>query len=454
MAENVGQEKIRFNHPDDLHLVSKSGRFGKLKFIATQEEAMNQHRALYASEFNSKAPAGSNITVASAPRLLINNQVSNTYKTNNWQQIKKLKDQANQDLMPIYTNLQKFADSRAWVGVQEEKADGGEIYYMCYDNRGNYVWSYCPTTIPTSDPNNPKVSFNAPTQFGQYSYTTSIAGIHSYNINLTTKLTTSAISLGVGIFAAKILSKGLNFTTADLTTLLTDGFAAVTDINIDIVFGLAAAAAPFVCFAVVFLVVFIGLQYLWGFLNKQFQIEVSVYNWDKNNDWNILVQALSNSINPGQDTTSNININIKEPVSPGEINPYGPGGAYGLPPSVGSHLLQSTQTAINYAYIVYKNQSTFMQGNSFAFNCVQGKSNKGFTYAFECPWTASNGHYMDGTSQDPNAFLKKGNWIKNTSPLTVNTAGVSIEATIDSLKGGDVNGSQNYQVAIHIAKNQ
>ncbi|KAF2077329.1 hypothetical protein CYY_001332 [Polysphondylium violaceum] len=435
--------KVRINHPDDLCKVTGNG-FGKLRYIRPISESVKHHRELFKStgQFSTTQPAS--ISVAAPPQLLLPKSVLPTYQKNDWKGIYQLQQQANKDLVPIMSNFQNHPDN-SWIEVQDD-TDPSQFYYMSWDNQGNYAWCWCSAVKTASDPFNPDIKLNAPTQYGIFSKTTSIAGIHTYNLGLKEIVPELVAASILSFFINKAIKQGINFVASDLTKMLGD---AAAEAGCELVFTISSFVLGAVCSCVVFAIVFIGISYLWNFLNKRFQICVSVYNWDTANDWQLPVQSLSNAVNPGEDQTNNLNINIAKQIPPGS-NPFGNGVQ--TPPDIGSELMHTVDAAMNYAYIIYVNKSTFMQGLSFALKCTKNNTNTGFSYAFQCPWTASNGHYIENTPQDPNSFLSnaRSHWVSSTAALTTTVAGMPIRCYIDALTGGDADGDDSYQVAVHI----
>jgi len=436
---------VRVNHPDDFHKIDGQGRFGKLRILCTQKEAVQRHRSLYASS-QLDQQSGNYIKAGDQPALLCKSSSVNAYKSNDWGTIKSLQDQANSDLQAIMTNFSNHVDD-SWVQVQDDT--DSYIYYMSWDNNGNYAWVFCAAVTPAPfDPNNPDVKLLAPSQFGIFSKTTSICGIHSYNLGLVTMISETVASLIVGIFLNKAIKAGINFLAEDLISYVSD---AATEAGVELLFSAGGFALGALCSCVVFAIVFIGIAFLWNFLNKQFQICLSVYNWDEKNDWQIPTQALSNGVNPGETQGNTLNINIKKKIPKG-TNPFGGGGVQ-VPGDIGNQLMHTTEEAMNYAYIVYENKTTFMQGCSFAFKSTcNNDSNTGFTYAMQCPFSANNGQVATNTPQDPNTFLTwaQYNFVATKGPYTVTVNNKPISGYIDALKGGDAQGSTDYSVAVHI----
>ncbi|KAF2072557.1 hypothetical protein CYY_006132 [Polysphondylium violaceum] len=403
--EKLGTNNLRFNHPDDLHLVT-GNRFGKLKYIRPLSECVKEFKESNTLKLSSKQTA--NFQVCAPPQLFVNDRVKKIYQTNDWKAMKTLEDQASDDLDPIFENMKNKGGIYSWIKVQNES---GQQYYMSYDTRGNYVW--CWTSAKADfDPLNPQFPTSAPVQFGHYSSSTGISSAHSYKIGLAGQnISEVVISSIVATFVAKSIPKGLNFLSNNLGNLITE---AAAELGLEFIFTIPSVAISAVCGGLVFALVFVGLKALWGVLNKEFQINVSVYNWDPVNDWQIQAQELSNGEIPGKDPDIN-NLNILA-FTPAGSNVNLPAG------------IITAEDSVNYAFIVYDNVNPIMQGLSFALKINKNNTSTGFSYAFQCPWVASNAHYIENTAQDPKSFLKiaGSHWVSSTAPLTTTVDGMPI----------------------------
>ncbi|KAF2071148.1 hypothetical protein CYY_007538 [Polysphondylium violaceum] len=417
--------------------------FKNLRIVETLGEAKRKARihndAAGINSILSSKPATA-VTLASPPQLITNAATSQIYKSNNWAKIKSLQDQADKDLRSMFTLMKDHPDA-AWKRAIDDTT--GIELYVTWTPQGSYCWSFCPSVNPGSVNNDPNTKFNANCQYGTFSKSTSICGIHTYNLGLSTLSTQIDVAGTIAGFVSKVMKKGVNFFAEDLIKMLSESAA---EAGLDAVFTIGSAVLGAVCSAAVFIVVFIGIMYFYNFLNKRFQIVVNIYNWDSINDWKIPSQHVSNAINPGKDKDDKINISIPKLTNAANVM---------LPPDLRDLLnITDLETVCSYSTIVYENEKTFAQGCSFAFPVTLGNNgNQGFTYAFECPWVADNGHYIEGTVQDPTSFLTKANshWVKSTAPLkTTAASNVPVFASIDALHGGDANGSDSYCVNIHI----
>ncbi|KAF2070678.1 hypothetical protein CYY_008004 [Polysphondylium violaceum] len=435
---------VRVNHPEDLCKVTGNG-FGKLRYIRPISESVKLHTELFQStgQFSS-TPQPASLSVASQPQLLLPTSVKSIFQKNDWKGIQKLQQQTYNDLAPILNNLNNNPD-HAWVHVRDE-TDPSQQFYMAWDSSGNYVWCWCSAVKTSSDPFNPNIKLIAPTQYGIYSNTTSIAGVVSYNLGFKEIVPELVAASILSHFICKVINKGLGFDSSDLTKMLDE---AAVQAGCELEFTISPDILGAVCSCVMFSIAFIGNNYLFSWFNKKFLICLSVYNWDTTNDWQLPVQSLSNAVNPGEAPTNDLNINIAKQIPPGS-NPFGNGVE--VPSSLESQLRKTVEAAINYASLFYISKSSYSSGCSFALKCTKNNSSSGFSYAFQCLWVASNGHYIENVAQNPDSFLIKAgsHWVNSTAPLTTTVEGMPIRCYIDALTGGDAFNEHSYQVAVHI----
>jgi len=440
-------EEIRVNHPDDLHLITNLGS-GKLTFHGYigehSQKRRQEHETLYKqTTFKSTAPP-TPVRVALPPQLITSEACKNAFKNNDWNTIYKLQSQANTDLEPIYHQFEVNQD-KSWVLVRDEVT--GMWYHMSYSNKGSYCWTFSSFVDYDTD-SDKNVKYSCTVQYGSYSASTKIIGIHRVWLGLAKFASEATVSGAFSYFICRLLRKGIDFLSRDLEVILTD---AAADAGLDAIFTIGAYVLPIFVPCAVFAIVFIGISYLWKWLNKRFTICVSVYNFDQNNNWTIRNQSLSNAFNPGKDNATSLNLTIPKLIPPG-TDPF---SKLWCPNDVSSQLIHVTQYVVSYAYLVYENDHHFAQGCSFALQVGIEGSNTGVTYAFQCPWDKNNGQYMEGSIQDANSFLTKArsHWVESTSPYRVKIAnGMTVEAIIDKLKGGDPDGKDTYNISIHLNK--
>jgi len=432
---------VRFNHPDDIPTY-----FGPLKIIGGAENEIKKYRQLHAHAGLTPSARGlvaatqvpTHATPNKQPMLSTTKEVKAAYQTNNWSKISQLETQAQNDLQPVYTNITNKGDS-AWVKVQ---ASNGQQYYMTWSSKAS-AWSYTQSITAATDADiaaDPNTKYQAVVQYGTFSQTTSIAGIHSYNLGLTTMVVESVVAMILAKTISGFIADGLGFLVAQFAVRLTTAAAelGLESFSFAVPEFLIGAVAGCICFAIIF----IGLAYLWNWLNRKYTIRVQVFNWDQNNNWQLTKQSKSNAVNPGKDSNTNqLGISIDKMTDPNSVV---------YPPGFGP--VTSLDSICYYAIIVYENDNTFMEGCSFGIQATcANDSTKGFTYAFQCPRWSDNGQYMQGSVQDPATFLNNAgsHWQSNPKSFNITANGVPVSATIDALQGAP---DQLYNVNIHINK--
>ncbi|KAF2070360.1 hypothetical protein CYY_008316 [Polysphondylium violaceum] len=421
---------IRVNDPQDLTKINKNLRYVTQLSNSTSSQPIK-----------SKA----SISVASQPRLYVPKDVRSAYLINNWVKLHILQEKASQDLAAVYDHITKH-QTTAWITVEDMTTNSK--FNMIWDSNGNYVWASCRGITYVTDPIDPQVHFVAPVTYGVFSKSTNICGVHAYSLSSATEITELVCAGIFSFFVGKLIAKGINFLADDIIAFLAD---SALELGFELVFSSVVAVSA-VCCVAVFAIVFIGTVFLFNFLNKRFQISVSVYNWDTQVNWQVRNQSLTNAVNPGKPEKLDLNLDINKVSPAGSVVPI---GNVNIPDAILEQVIRTCEDSFSYAFICYENVKTFAQGLSFSFQCTRNYDQKvGFTYAFECPWTASNAQYMEGTVQDPKAFLEKANknWVKKTGPFTtsVSNDGSTIKAYFDMLQGGDQDGKDCYKVAVHI----
>ncbi|KAF2069335.1 hypothetical protein CYY_009343 [Polysphondylium violaceum] len=439
------QTEVRINHPDDL--ANHFHLFGKLTIVGNAVDEIQKYRATHAAAglssnasvtSNANSSNTTNVTPAKQPSLSTTAEVKAAYQTNNFAKIKELETKANNDVLPVYTNIVNKGDS-AWVKVQ---ANNGQQYYMAWSASAS-VWSYTESIKPATDANkaaDSNTKYQAVVQFGTYSASTSIAGIHSYNMGLTTMVVESVIAMILAKCISGFIADGLGFLVAQFAVRLATAAAemGLESFSFAVPEFLIGAVAGCLCFAIVF----IGIAYLWNWLNRLYTIRVQVFNWDASHDWQLTTQSKSNAVNPGKDSNTNqLGINIDKMTDPNSTV---------YPPGFGP--VTSLDTVCYYSIIIYQNDNTFAEGCSFAIQGTKNNNkNTGFTYAFQCPRWSNNAQYMSGTVVDPNTFLNQASshWQSNPQYFNVTTDGTPIGAKIDALSGAS---DDMYNVIININK--
>lgn len=188
----------------------------------------------------------------------------------------------------------------------------------------------------------------------------------------------------------------------------------------------------------VFAVVFIGLAYLWGWLNRKYTIRLQVFNWDDKSDWNMNGQYMSNAKIAGEDRK--LEFTIPKMLAPGDVV---------VPP--GFNPVEVLDSVCSYAVIVWENDNTFMEGCSMAVRMQRAQQKDGFMWAFDCPRWSNNQQAGSNGMMDPKAYRNQAPWSstpKNFS-ITSTSSNVPVNFAVDALSGAD---DGLYNVIININK--
>ncbi|KAF2074795.1 hypothetical protein CYY_003898 [Polysphondylium violaceum] len=373
------------------------------------------------------------------PLLNTTPQNKSYYQTNNFAQIAQLEQKANSDITPIYGNITAQGQA-AWTLVEDPKS--GQQYYMSWSQYGS-VWTYTQSITPSTEAQlaaEPTTTYQAVVQFGTYSQTSSVAGIHSYNLGLTTMVVESVVALILAKCMSSFIADGLGFLVSQFAIRLTQaavelGFESFSFAVPEFLIG---AVAGCLCFAIIF----IGIAYLWNWLNRLYTLRVQVFNWDTNYNWQLTSQGFSNAVNPGQDSNqTQLGITLDKMVSAGGVV---------YPP--GFNPVTPLDSVCYYAVIVYENDQTFAEGASFAIQSIRNNdTTQGFTYAFNCPRFADNGQYVVNSVVDPTTFLTtaESKWVSTpqTQTIQVTPDNTPVTVSFDYLEGAS---NDTYNININI----
>ncbi|KAF2068519.1 hypothetical protein CYY_010154 [Polysphondylium violaceum] len=427
------------NNPDYMPRAIRGARI-----IGTATDAVKkfkEHHSRKGYNYNPYDDNTVNIEPTSAPMFMTTNWSKVNYQACNYSYIKLMEEQASADLNPIYDNIKKNGDA-AWRQVSQD----GQDYWMSWGPSG-FVWTYTdPSSMnkiyTSNSDSDPKVQMVV--QFGTYSQSAQIAGIHSYNLTTKTLLGESVIALIVAKCLSGFIADGLDFLVTAFASRLA---AAALEIGLDLTFALPEFVLPLVATCIVFTVVFIGLSYLFDWLDRKYTIRLQMFNWDDKYEWDCVNQYMSNALIPGHDDGI-LRFNLPKMVQPGTVI---------VPPGFDITTLDSI---CYYAMVIWNNDFTFMQGCSFSVNMSRnyGKYDPyhvddGFTWAFNCPRWSNNQQALQDGSMDPEQYLnrvKKNNeWdpypLKNSKVVTNDNTLVNF--SVDYLEGAKDN---LYNVLINI----
>ena len=375
--------------------------FKDVEIVGSAEHEVEKYKAQHAANMLTAAKTDVNVAAVASPVLLASQSVREAYQSNDFAKIKQMETDANNDLQSVYNNVSTKGKS-AWTKVKSND----KTYYMAWSSTGS-MWSYTDSITPITKDG--KTTYQAIVQVGSYTQTGKIAGIHSYNLTLPTLLAESVVAYIVARAVSGIVAEGLGFLVANFALYLTQ---AAAEVGLEsFAFFVSEAALATIASCLVFAVVFIGLLYLWNWLNRKYTIRLQVFNWDDKHDWNTDGQYMSNAKIAGKG--NDFTFTIPKMVPPGGVV---------TPP--GFDPVEALDAVCFYAVVVWENDNTFMEGCSMAVRMQRENSANGFMWAFDCPRFSDNKQAgSDGTS-DPKSYLNNVHW--NNSPRNF-----SVESTPD-----------------------
>jgi len=365
------------NHPDFMPNI-----FPGLKIIgpAVDDIALFKQHAV---NFDAKGVSGE-VRPTSSPVIQTTSANRQAYQSCNFPLIKQLEDLASEDLNDVFNNI----NQHGFAAFQKCEFNGKPLYASW--SRGGMVWGYTESVNPVN--NDPSIKYEAVVQFGTYAETAQIAGISAYNLRLP-ELLIEGILAGLMVkLLASYVAEGLTFIAA--------AFAAkmgliLAEWGIALTFTLPEFVIPLVAACIVFTIVFVGLSYIFNFLNRQYHLRLQIMNWDPTQEWEVDGQYLSNAEIPGHEDGI-LKFNLPKMLPPGStVTPPGWTGPI--------HILDSV---CYYGTAIWNNRSTFMQGCSMAVRVRRNNTDDGFMWAFDLPrWSANRQVILPGT-QDPYAFYE------------------------------------------------
>lgn len=397
--------------------------FRDVEIVGSADVEVEKYRKMHLRQARNAQPVSCQITGASAPVLLTNQRIRDIYQSNRFSEIKKLEEKAQKDLQPIYDNISRNGDA-AWTKVRSE----GKEFYMSWAQNG-CMWV---NAVNAADTNG--TTYQAVVQIGTYSKSSGVLGIHSYNLTFTTVLVESVIAFIVAKALSGIVAKGLAF-VVDMFAVYICQAAAKLGLQ---AFSCTVAASVLstVATCLVFVVVFIGLTYLWNWLNRKYTIRLQIFNWDTKNSWSADGEAYSNAKIAG----SNDELAFTLP-------PMEEAGSIVTPP--GFQPVEVLDSVCYYAAVVWENDNTFMQGCSMALRLKKQGSSEGFMWAFDCPRFADNKQGADDGLKAAKDYLNKVKWKSEPKSfeITSTSANIPVAFALDALSGADDN---LYNINIHI----
>ncbi|KAF2069477.1 hypothetical protein CYY_009210 [Polysphondylium violaceum] len=375
------------------------------------------------------------IKPVSAPVFITNQAVKNAYINGDFHFIKQLEAIASADLNAIYDNIKRNGDA-AWRQVVQD----GVVYWVSWGKNG-MVWTY-------SDPkDNSPISTNpsSPTkyiqtvQFGTYSSNAGICGIHAYNLTTTTLVVESIIALIIAKVISGFIATGIDFVVSIFTAQLA---AAALELGLELSFVLPEFVIPLVITCLIFAIAFIGISYLWNFINRKYTIRLQIFNYDPNYEWRVAKHYMDNGVIPGHDN-GQLSFNLPKTL---------PARSVVVPPGF-TGPITTLDSACYYGEVIYNNRNTVLEGLGFGLRVERvSHGNPGFNVAFDGPRFSHNRIAIETGNMDPEHFyymVKHNNsWLPN--PLQGNLTTIestSLNYSMDALSGSPDN---LYNIIINI----
>ncbi|KAF2071675.1 hypothetical protein CYY_007008 [Polysphondylium violaceum] len=364
------------NNPDHL-----SNFFPGAKLIGNAVDDIPSFKELHAN-FDANGVAGE-ILPLGMPMIQTVSGVREAYQNLDYDLIKQMENVASQDLNYVFQNMH----SQGMNAFRRIELNG-KPYYATWTNSG-MVWSCTESVTPLLDPN---LKYSAVVQFGTYSANTKIAGISRYNLKLPDMLVESVIaSAFVKLFSGFVV-EGLGFVASAFAARLGSILATW---GIELTITMPEIVLPIIAACIVFTIVFVGLSYLWNWMNKRYTFRTQVFNWDQNNIWGASGQYCDNAVMPGQDGNS-LGFSLPKMLPPGTVI---------TPPGFGPNT--TLDTVVSYAVLIYCNDSTFLRGNAMSvkFKLENGDTvgEDGFMWVFNNPRFNDNQMVILSGVQDPQA---------------------------------------------------
>jgi hypothetical protein len=396
--------------------------FRDVEIVGPATLEVPKYRALHAKTLGKYLAANKKtdveIAAKTTPVLLASKSVKEIYQRNDFAKIKLLEDTAQKELDAVYTNVSTKGD-QAWTKV---RGKDGKEFYMSWSSTGS-MWSYTESiTSGVANAKDGKITTQAVVQVGTYTKTGRIAGIQTYNLTTTTLLTDSVVAFLVARAVSGILAEGLGFLVAQFAMFMAN---AAAELGLDgFAFFVSEAALATVASCLVFAVVFIGLLYLFNWLNRKYTIRLQIFNWDDKSDWDAAGQSMSNAKIPGGD--SKLEFTIPKLVAPGAIV---------VPP--GFEPVEVLDSVCSYAVVIWENDNTFMEGCSMAVRMKRAGTNEGFMWAFDCPRFSDNQQAGSNGLMEPAAYRNAAPW--NATPrdfsIVSTSSKIPVSFSVNALSG-------------------
>lgn len=362
------------------------------------------------------------ISAKSTPNIVTTKAVKQAYQNSNFNEIKRLEKLAQKDLKTLYDNISQYQE-KAWVRTKcKVHGEIKEVYMSWSNNAVMWVMEKDMNELAKGD----DTKYIADVEIGTYSKSTSIMGIHSYNLTLTSVLVESVICFIIAKALSGIVAQGLAFVVGNLAILVAQAAAQLGFTSFSCTIAVSALSTVATC--LVFVVVFIGLTYLWDWLNRKYTIRLQIFNWDKDNDWSVAGDYTDNAIIAGEEKSKSLNEIVIKKLGNADLPEF-------ITP------IEVLDSICHYAVIVWENDSTFMQGCAMTLKIKKGSSNEGFMWGFDCPRFRDNKQAGKDGLMSPKDYYNRITWNKNPLKfsITSTSAKLPVSFALDALHGASDN---------------
>ncbi len=350
------------------------------------------------------------------PNLKTSNRVRDIYQKQDFAKIKQLEKVAQDAIQPIVDNI-KTNRYGAWTKVKY----GDDLFLMSWSEHG-CMWVRR-TDVITSENG---TSFHNVIEQGTYTDEGQILGVSNYNLTTNVLLPDVIISAIIAFALGDVVVEGLSFITAAFSLLMVNAASALGLEGFSC--AIAATTLSTLSFALVFVVVFIGLIVLYNILHVRYTVRLQVFNWDDKNDWKIADSYHDNAVIAGTDK------DYTDPVTIPKFDNHPD-----LPPFIKP--VEVLDNVCSYATIVYENDNKFMEGCCMALQFKKADLKQGFMWAFACQFWRDNKQAARDGIMDPKEYYDNANW--NDNPLSFHIEAtdskIPISFKLDKLTGGDKN---------------
>ncbi|EJD47691.1 hypothetical protein AURDEDRAFT_123282 [Auricularia subglabra TFB-10046 SS5] len=361
-------------------------------------------------------------------------QTQNAWSKNDMPTIEKLRQQAQEDLLPIYANINIKGDD-AWVEVESEDK---ETYYVSYTTNG-VIWAY------TQDqPGSEGTTDGAPTKdvivsIGSYSTTANFLGISLYNWkNLPTTIISALVGLGFAYLVRPIIQVGVEMGIAAAANLLVEGLAAAgVESAAILVPASVASTGGLIIAGILGVALVLGCIALASVIFKQYFLIFNIYNFDTGHQWTTVQHYEDNSVVSNGAWTDQ------------SIAPFVEAGGKIAPP--GFNPVTTLNNVVTYLNVNFQNDSTVLQGLGEGIvvnrdDAAAGLAVKYIVHRLSKNQIGAQGIDGNGVNFDLGDYYNNGKWV-TAQNIQTSAGGYTVDCFTPALSGAS-DDTYTYEVNI------